>query len=211
MPNCVYNIFHIEKQYLSNIVNSENEVDFNIVKPMPESLNCEASSMNDLAIYYYLSDRMSVPVDDMRKSKLVNTLLSNKFIADYIGVIEHRLTEALSENSYYKYKFFEDGKTLVDNYSTYDATTWYDWSIANWGCKWNAGTESIEDDPDDNNFVIATFNTPWSPPEGWLKTLTDMGIPFSCEWHDEGGESGEFISDGSGELKSVEFEYSDED
>ena len=60
------------------------------------------------------------------------------------------------------------------------------------------------------------FNTPWSPPAGWLAKLAEMKIEFHCEWIEEQGYHGEFISDGSGDLVDndlpfIEDEYADDD
>tara|TARA_R110000868_G_scaffold409807_2_gene696094 strand:- start:2206 stop:2904 length:699 start_codon:yes stop_codon:yes gene_type:complete len=48
----------------------------------------------------------------------------------------------------------------------YGATDWYDWSIKNWGCKWDARDIEIEESGDDN-LLYLIFNTPWSPPIGF--------------------------------------------
>jgi hypothetical protein len=41
--------------------------------------------------------------------------------------------------------------------------SWYDWSIANWGTKWNAGTDTQADRTDRE--ATYTFDTAWAPPE----------------------------------------------
>ena len=48
---------------------------------------------------------------------------------------------------------------------------WYDWSIDNWGTKWNASTEDV--DIDDDRIYIR-FNTAWSPPIPIIKKLHEM-------------------------------------
>ena len=40
---------------------------------------------------------------------------------------------------------------------------WYDWSIENWGTKWDADDVQIVDE--DENSIKYIFDTAWSPPE----------------------------------------------
>jgi len=49
--------------------------------------------------------------------------------------------------------------------------SWYDWSIANWGCKWQ-GCEFVVDDNDEH--LRLTFDTPWGPPGGIYDKLIEM-------------------------------------
>ena len=48
---------------------------------------------------------------------------------------------------------------------------WYDWSIDNWGTKWNASTEDVDEDDDR---IYIRFNTAWSPPIPIIKKLHEM-------------------------------------
>lgn len=48
------------------------------------------------------------------------------------------------------------GERIVHNIITYGYATWYEWSLANWGCKWDCSHANI--DGDDIRFM-----TPWSP------------------------------------------------
>jgi hypothetical protein len=48
---------------------------------------------------------------------------------------------------------------------------WYDWSIANWGTKWDASDFSISRDSDDH--ITLTFDTAWSPSLGVTGRLAD--------------------------------------
>lgn len=66
---------------------------------------------------------------------------------------------------------------------------WYDWSIANWGTKWNAYGQSIEQGFDGE--AILTFDTAWSPPipviEALRKKYPKAAIYGS--WLEEGHQS----------------------
>jgi len=53
---------------------------------------------------------------------------------------------------------------------------WYDWSINNWGTKWNSyscETVEIEDD-----YVVYEFETAWGPPTGVIEALREQCPDF---------------------------------
>jgi hypothetical protein len=66
--------------------------------------------------------------------------------------------------------------------------SWYDWSNANWGTKWNACDPEIEDEGSPQyGYVRITFMTAWAAPEPILHRLAAM-FPFlslTCEWRHE--------------------------
>ena len=51
MPNWVYNYMTINKKYKNLIINKEGDVDFGIIKPMPEELNLPEDSDKNICIY----------------------------------------------------------------------------------------------------------------------------------------------------------------
>jgi hypothetical protein len=49
---------------------------------------------------------------------------------------------------------------------------WYDWSLEHWGCKWgDCHTQIVEDDEDS---IVLTFYTAWTPPEAAIQTISGM-------------------------------------
>lgn len=62
----------------------------------------------------------------------------------------------------------------------YGENNWYDWSVSNWGTKWNAYNQSI-----DGNTL--TFDTAWAAPIPVMKKLSKLfpDITFSYKWADE--------------------------
>lgn len=69
---------------------------------------------------------------------------------------------------------------------------WYDWSIDNWGTKWDACQMDWSHGDDGN--VTFTFNTAWSPPIPVYEALMEQGfdveayyVEYGCafagEWH----------------------------
>ena len=69
----------------------------------------------------------------------------------------------------------------------YGATDWYDWSLKNWGCKWDARDIDIQEDKDDCLYL--TFATPWSPPIDFYKNLAnDYKVEMTADYREEGME-----------------------
>ena len=56
-----------------------------------------------------------------------------------------------------------EGEIAIDNLEKYGFQDWYNWSIHNWGTKWDACNSHIESD--DEDYIFITFDTAWSPPE----------------------------------------------
>lgn len=124
MPNWVDNYLTVSKEAKKYIVNKEDEVDFEILIPMPEEIRNTTSPC-------------------------------------------------------------EEDKYLMNKYG---ASNWYDWSVKNWGCKWNACENFIEEVGDDE--IRLTFATPWAVPMAWLKKLAEMKIDFHLAWYEEQGYRG---------------------
>ena len=72
-------------------------------------------------------------------------------------------------------------KALIDKYG---ADNWYDWSISNWGTKWNSYDNYLDHD---TNSV--SFNTAWSLPDPILAKMAEMypELSFHLEVVEEGG------------------------
>ena len=75
-------------------------------------------------------------------------------------------------------------KALLKKYGHAD---WYNWSIENWGCKWNNGDDiAIEDE--EEGYIRYSFETPWGPPEGIYHALKEQYPEVQITWfYDEPG------------------------
>ena len=64
------------------------------------------------------------------------------------------------------------GEIARDNLEKYGFTDWYEWSIHNWGTKWDA----CEPDADlsSTEYIGIDFNTAWSTPEPVFTKLAEM-------------------------------------
>lgn len=195
MPNWCRNTMTVSHQYHDKILNNKNEVDFNIILPMPESLNIDSGSMNNSDMYMYLSKKNTVSYSEVRLNADVNIILKNKNI---FRTAEKELECCLSEvrslissgSEEEINKSYKSGRTLVENYKNYGYLTWYEWCNSVWGTKWNALNTDVANDD------VITFDTAWGPPVGWLEKLISLGVPFEFSWEEEGGLYGKYVSDG---------------
>ncbi len=69
------------------------------------------------------------------------------------------------------YKHTEDSFQNRRLRKLHGADNWYDWSLNKWGTKWNSYNEVITEEEDD--YVIYTFDTAWSPPEPIIFALRE--------------------------------------
>ena len=103
-------------------------VDFNKIIPMPKSLNIEAGSKTDcgLKAYKEFIDMYTFG----RSAEDAEKALENIPVDSENAFLSQR-TDIVKEE-------WELGKTAWQNIRQYGAPTWYEWSVANWGTKWNA-------------------------------------------------------------------------
>ena len=76
------------------------------------------------------------------------------------------------------------GNLGVEEMAKYGEDNWYDWSIENWGTKWNACEASVLYRKDG---VIVTFNTAWNFPLPIIKAIKEQypDIGIYAAWADE--------------------------
>ena len=201
MPNHVQNIVRLQGdekrvQEILEAVKSDQyglgSVDFEKIIPMPSPLHIECGSKTDRGLNAYR---------DFLKS------------------------EAESEREYLDQKptitpeEWELGKQAYENIREYGAPTWYEWSVAHWGTKWNAYGMSENAGEGQSNEL--RFQTAWSAPRPILEKLARMypRITFEHEWADEdiGVNCGRHIYQGGerveeyypeGDVQSTEFALS---
>lgn len=162
---------------------------FQKIIPMPESLNIEAGSKTDDALRYYLAlvqdtlqpDEQAALERARRRGGRWNkqyqpmTAEERQQFVDRITLTEQAIA-------------MKDGATLLYNLSHYQATTWYDWRIENWGTKWDAYHQSAtQADNSSDGAGSYTFSTAWAPPIPVIRRLATIfpDIKFKWQWADE--------------------------
>lgn len=79
----------------------------------------------------------------------------------------------------------------------------YDWSVQNWGTKWDA--DIIDWDRTSDNEITIYCNTAWSPPIALYEYLTEQGWEVDALYHESGMcYAGTYTSDGGDQY----YEYS---
>lgn len=83
----------------------------------------------------------------------------------------------------------EKGQQIADlikhNLETYGAKNWYDWSIANWGTKWDIEGNGGRDNEDHASYI---FDSAWGPPvEAFVQISKSFpGLTFDLEYFESG-------------------------
>ena len=177
MPNYVANVVKMDGITKLPLFREEFDgrcFDFNKLIPMPESLKITAGSIENLAV--------EAALRKLKKSysPMSNIQLSNMPDKEY----ENRI----KSNGKSVDELEEMGLQYISNKLLYGHSTWYDWSIENWGTKWNA----LEGYEIDENTI--SFNTAWSSPETIFIMLSEKYPDKFVEhwWADEdiGNNSG---------------------
>jgi Ferredoxin-like domain in Api92-like protein len=87
-----------------------------------------------------------------------------------VNIVENE-EERLKQEDPSRFITVEHSLSLIDKYG---ANNWYDWSIKNWGTKWEAQimyTSGLEDT--DDNTLVVDFDTAWSPPTKFFDYLAN--------------------------------------
>lgn len=180
MPNHVTNRLKIQadgdkiKEILSALQDDEagiGSLDFNKIILMPEALNIIDGSQTEKGLKMFHG-----------------FLLASKTHSD--AGLEHQ--EAMEKHlaKYQKMRendpeTWELGKKAYNNIVNYGHQSWYNWSIANWGTKWNS--YGYKNFPKYNGGDEIRFLTAWSAPHPILKKLSEMfpDVTVKHKWADE--------------------------
>lgn len=181
MPNYVRNevVFQGKEEeildMLKAIQNDEigiGSIDFNKLIPMPESLNIECGSRTDRGV------------------KMVKDFLMKISAGEFLSIqndetLEAKLAEQTKNVPDESRECWDLGVKAALNQMRYGAETWYEWSIENWGTKWNScnngeGTGYFESD-------TLYFDTAWNAPHPVLEKLAETfpHLSFEHRWADE--------------------------
>lgn len=168
MPNHITNIVKVEgspekvKELFLYVKGEKSEFDFNKIIPMPESLNITSGSNVDNAI--------AILSNDLEK---FNEMLDWGWVKEEgietVEELQKVLMKKLSP------KDMQEGKIALDNLVKYGHKSWYSWSIANWGTKWNA-YDIVKNN--DNEII---FDTAWSTPFPVIEKLAQKFPELTIE------------------------------
>lgn len=235
MPNHVANRieFYGKQENINKVfelIKGEEEcIRFKNIIPMPKTLHLISGGNQNEAIQYAILQKPYAEMVQIQNA-LINAKCDfhgnyyhktfwNKHTEDELEKCAKEFEEKIKENKKDIFddtdyeglgiKTFEDlGNAYINNILTYGYDTWYDWSCANWGTKWDAYDTYIDKE---NNII--EFNTAWSCPLPVLDKLAEIcyehNVSFTGKWADEdrGCNVGIFESDCNGDEYWFSYEY----
>ncbi len=163
MPNHITN--KITNEIADLLRNSDGQIDFNTILPMPKSLiepdpqQMEGRAKSALGLH-------KKPVNDSSINSLTNSLSVEHSIKEFFEPLEQDKIGLLIQ--------------AIENIRDYGFAYWYPWAINNWGTKWNAYSQDSE-----NGF--SSFQTAWNHPEKVFIALSKKhsDIEIKVEYADE--------------------------
>jgi hypothetical protein len=86
-----------------------------------------------------------------------------------------------------KLKAFANAEVKSDNMTKFGYESWYDWSIAHWGTKWDVGSDHGPEDykPGDTE-VFVYFDSAWAPPIAGMEQLESAGFNVELYYWEPG-------------------------
>jgi len=153
------------------------ELTFQGVLPRPPELDITSgSSVSDGILYLKAKDgdlsgiNEYIKRDWTYKDELWNNEPNNSKLYEKDTPVKEKIKIAMD--------FLEDklevndlthARTALENIKKHGSKDWYDWSINNWGTKWDASTNDTDYD---DNWLNISFDTAWSPPEPWIQAVS---------------------------------------
>lgn len=116
-------------------------IDFNTIEPMPKELDIK-------------SDQWLMPIE--------NEFSSRTQFKSHLD----EMREVFFKNPDREEEDTENFIQGIRNYIKYGHATWYNWSINNWGTKWNAYSQELKEDG------TIMFETAWSGVSGLISKLS---------------------------------------
>tara|TARA_R100000808_G_C2131487_1_gene140623 strand:+ start:123 stop:848 length:726 start_codon:yes stop_codon:yes gene_type:complete len=199
-----------KENILPNREKTGNFLSFEGSVPMPKSLKITSGSTTDRAIAYLLAKQdMYEEIDKIAEyafaPKAYNFKVKDGKMTKRLKIIKAMEKEITKAE-------LKEGQMALDNEKKYGHRDWYNWSIDNWGTKWDACEGSI--DSEGKYELNFSFDTAWSPPTNWLQKVTERypSLKFTLEYTEEGmGFEGKaFARDGQLVNNSMNIEYPDE-
>jgi hypothetical protein len=183
MPNDITNELTAPKTVLDSLRSSESELDFETVVPMPEILKGSPHSgitqWAEIAMGVINLKTLSASTPDP-----VAAFQRQDYGAASRRIAQLNAVRQMREGPYPKDWSDEDFEQLIQcmrGLKQYGHTSWYEWSIAEWGTKWNAYEVNRVND------TTIRFQTAWSAPLKWLARLAEKfpNERIAIRWADE--------------------------
>lgn len=229
MPNHVWtnlevngsaaDIAAFKAKFCEKIGEVEHCLVFNRVIPMPEELQITCGSESSLGKEVVAGDFKTV----LNYPWVIKLMQEEQLSQTNINALHHSRPKFLAWFAKHKPEAVELGHKVVTNIAKYGYETWYEWSIANWGTKWDAYNHALADDSSDTVFRCY-YETAWSPAYPVLEAMSAAfpELSFRMAYADEGGgfagvaycNNGGMVDDEDGDFRQIcidEFGHSNDD
>ena len=120
-----------------------------------------------------------------------DALERGEFLNEFIPVPEDlKITSGYLGNGDAQKELERQTKANVEKYGY---GNWYDFSIGEWGTKWDVGGDGLSDIHPDGKMLHTSFDSAWSPPVNAYYKLEELGFTVNAMYY-EGGMcyAGEF-------------------
>ena len=187
------------EKFMQKVKGEQSPFSFNSIIPMPTSMNIVSGSDEERAILLILKGGLAYTslIPKQYRESVIKAAASMHVIDYYNG--NYGLEKYVSNDDpanadiarlldghipITKADFIALGSIAIDNYVRYGSKDWYDWSCANWGCKWDAGDADVKLH---ENELFISFSTAWAMPEPVFIKLVEMfpNLHFEGRWADE--------------------------
>jgi hypothetical protein len=163
-------------------------INFEKIKPMPDALRIECGSRNDGALKLYTEfAKESAGIAE------IGIMMGDKG-ADTVKRLTAELMTNYNKRTEKDPELLSFGEKLFNNIRDYGAPTWYEWSIQNWGSKWNAYSQERLDD------TTILFDTANKDVRNLMQELSnkypDLLMSYKFAEEQWGNHTGEFEFEG---------------
>lgn len=123
----------------------------------------------------HITTRIKITGDPEAVKRVLNKIKNDEF---GMGTIDFEKIIPMPKNIF-------KGNLGVREWELYGNNNWYDWSVANWGTKWNA--YGFDPNTDYSKEKELKFLTAWSAPHPVIAKLSEMfpSVKLEHEWADE--------------------------
>ena len=216
MPNYVYSTITVEneKDWKSLKEVCKDGKFLQNLLPMPKTLEGTVSPIRTKdKVEFYITDaevkdldfskgeglfNKSVVIDNyiyeqsiLDKNKINRTEFYTDAEVDEMNAKDEELSKKSKHHHHYRVQTKDE---IIYNRETLGFDNWWDWRVANWGCKWDLCDLDVSDNDNARNI---TFSTPWSPISGLALELLAEKVPsFRYSYEEEQGWGGviEFVN-----------------
>jgi hypothetical protein len=159
----------------------EETLDFDLITPMPRTLKTMTAGSNANLGIELLTGEPKPCIFGL----ISQSYLDFPWIQD-LGITSIEELRAWGEKE--RPDAIEAGEAAITAHRQTGFYDWYDWSIANWGTKWNSYHFSIDNDDVGDDKLSFRFDTAWGFPSPIFEKLAGMFpvLRFECVCFDEG-------------------------